>query len=80
MSGRLPNDILREKTCEALAFCIEHEPDVFVRGVAVETVQEIWNVKFGLRSSAVEARDQKAVDRGASRALKYLNEEAKLNN
>ena len=74
MSGRIPAEILK-KTAGALRACIERESDVFVRGVAVETIQDIWKVKFGLRSSVVEARDQKAVDRAVRRALEYLNRE-----
>ena len=74
MSGRIPAEILK-KSAGALRACLERENDVFVRGVAVETIQDIWKVKFGLRSSAVEARDQKAVDRAVRRALEYLNRE-----
>ena len=64
-----------KKSAGALRACLERESDVFVRGVAVETIQDIWKVKFGLRSSAVEARDQTAVDRAVRRALEYLNRE-----
>lgn len=72
MSGRIPNDILKAKTAGVLAACLEQETDVFVRGVAVEAIQQIWHVKFGLGSSSVESRNQKAVDRAARRALEYL--------
>ena len=72
MSGRIPAEILK-KSAGALRACLERENDVFVRGVAVETIQDIWKVKFGLRSSAVEAGDQKAVDRAVRCALEYLN-------
>lgn len=75
MSGRVPEDIMKKETRGALIDCIEHENDVFVRGVAVETVQYIWNVKLGLRGSAVEDRNQKTVNRAARRALEYLASE-----
>lgn len=77
MSGRVNNDILKNESVGALISCFENETDVFVRGVAAETVQDIWNVKFGLRSSAVESRNQKAVDKAVGRALEYLTAAAK---
>ena len=75
MSGRIPSDILREKAAGPLIACLEQDTDVFVRGVAVEPVQAVWDVKLGLRSSAVDARNQKAVNRGVRRALEYLTAE-----
>ena len=76
MSGRVPDDALK-KTSGALIACLESESDVFVRGVAVEAVQDVWKVRFGLRSSAVEERNQRAVDRAVRRALEFLKTEAR---
>lgn len=76
LSGsRIPAEVLRKEVGDELISCLENETDVFVRGVAVETVQDIWKVKFGLRGSAVDDRNQKAVDRAAAKALKYLKEQ-----
>ncbi len=75
MSGRIPEAVLRKRTAGALIACLENETDVFVRGVAVETVQVVWDVKLGLRSSAVDDRNQKAVNRGVRRALEFLTAE-----
>ncbi|MGN0657741.1 MAG: HEAT repeat domain-containing protein [Ruminiclostridium sp.] len=75
MSGRVDEDILKQKASPVLISCFEQETDVFVRGVAVEAVQAIWDVKLGLRSSAVEDRNQKAVNRGVRKALEFLNTE-----
>ncbi|MGN1451974.1 MAG: HEAT repeat domain-containing protein [Eubacteriales bacterium] len=72
MSGRVPPDIIKKEASGVLTECLERETDVFVRGVAVEAVQCVWNVKLGLRGSAVEARNQKAVNRAARRALELL--------
>lgn len=72
MWGRVPGEILRKGCCGALTACIEQETDIFVRGVAVEAVQAVWDVKLGLRSSAVDSLNQKAVNRAARRALEVL--------
>ena len=75
MSGRIPEEILKESSRDVLIYCLEHETDIFVRGVAVETVQAVWDVKLGLRQSAVDERKEKAVNRAVRRALEYLNSE-----
>lgn len=72
MSGRVLPDIIKKEASGVLTECLERETDVFVRGVAVEAVQCVWDVKLGLRGSAVEARNQKAVNRAARRALELL--------
>ena len=73
MSGRVDDDILKQTASRCFISCFEHETDVFVLGVAVEAVQTIWDVKLGLRGSAVEDRNQKAVNRGVRRAIEFLN-------
>ena len=78
MSGRVSCDIIKEKTIGVLISCLENETDVFARGVAVETIQDIWRVRLGLRSSAVEERNERAVDRAARRALEYLRRETEV--
>ena len=75
MSGRVDENILKQKASRVLISCFEQETDVFVRGVAVEAVQAVWDVKLGLRGCAVEDRNQKAVNRGVRRALEFLTAE-----
>lgn len=75
MSGRVPSDIVKEQTYETLLACFEQETDIFVRGVAVETVQAVWDVKLGIRSSAVEDRNKKAVERAVSKAISLITSE-----
>lgn len=75
MSGRVPSDIVKEQTYETLLACFEQETDIFVRGVAVETVQAVWDVKLGIRSSTVEDRNKKAVERAVSKAISLITSE-----
>ena len=58
----------------ALTECISNESDLFVKGVAIEAVQDIWNIKLGLRQSAVENRKERSINNAAKRALIYLNQ------
>lgn len=75
MSGRVPSGIVKEQIYDALLACFEQETDIFVRGVAVETVQAVWDVKLGIRSSAVEDRNKKAVERAVSKAISLITSE-----
>ncbi|MGN0612081.1 MAG: HEAT repeat domain-containing protein [Ruminiclostridium sp.] len=75
MSGRVPSDIIKEQTYDALLACFEQETDIFVRGVAVETVQAVWDVKLGIRSSAVDDRNKKAIERAVSKAVNLITAE-----
>ena len=72
-------DILREtiqtEAKGSLVACLESEQDAFVKGTAVEAVMAVWDVSFGLRSSAVEERNRRAVDRAARKALQFLKSE-----
>jgi hypothetical protein len=74
-------DILREtiqtEAKGSLIACLESEQDAFVKGVAVEAVMAVWDVSFGLRSSAVEERNRRAVDRAARKALQFLKSEGR---
>ena len=67
-------EALQINTKDRLIECLKTEQDVFVKGVAVEAIAEVWGVSFGLRPSAVEDRSQKAVDRAAKKALLYLEQ------
>ena len=75
MSGRVPSGIVKEQIYDALLACFEQETDIFVRGVAVETVQAVWDVKLGIRSSAVEDRNKKAVERAVCKAVSLITAE-----
>ncbi len=74
MSDRL-REVLKEEARDSLIGCLETEQDPFVKGAAVEAVMAVWDVSFGLRSSAVEERNRKAVDRAAKKALIFLEQE-----
>ena len=69
-------DVLKAAARDAIAECLHHETDLFVKGVAVETVQEIWKVKLGMRSSAVEARKERSILAATKRALDFLQQYA----
>ena len=67
-------EALQINTKDSLIECLKTEQDVYVKGTAVEAIMEVWDVSFGLRSSAVEDRNQKAVDRAAKKALLFLEQ------
>ena len=69
-------DVLKAAARDAITECLHHETDLFVKGVAVETVQEIWMVKLGMRSSAVEARKERSILAATKRALDFLQQYA----
>ena len=64
--------MLRAAARDGMIACLRTEKDAFVRGVAVETIQFVWETAFGLRASAVEARNEKAIEKGAAKALAFL--------
>lgn len=71
---RIPREVVQAITRDILIECLKTEKDVFVKGVAVEAIMEVWNTSFGLRSSAVDARNEKAVERAAKKALLFLEQ------
>ena len=76
MSGtkRVASEILQMKTRESLIECLKSEHDVFVKGTAIQAIQMIWDISFGLRSMAVESGNQKAVRRASLKALSFLEQ------
>lgn len=73
MNGRVENEIMRRETKSVLLECLESEQDVFVCGVAAETVGDIWKKRFGLSGIAVENRDAEAVEKARRRVIRFLN-------
>lgn len=65
-------EALQSNTKDALIKCLKTERDVFVKGAAIEAIAEVWEVSFGLRPSAVDNRNEKAVNRAAKKALLFL--------
>lgn len=74
MSERIEADILQSKTRDSLIKSLRSETDAFAKGVAVETIQTVWKTSFGLRASAVDALNVKAIDKAVAKALKFLEQ------
>ena len=74
MSDRL-RETLQVEAKDSMIGCLKSEQDTFVKGTAVEAVMAVWDVSFGLRSSTVEERNRKAIDRAAKKALLFLEQE-----
>ncbi len=71
---RIAREVLQETARDSMIKCLKSEKDIFVRGVAAETIQSVWMTSFGLRASAVEARNEKAIEKGVVKALAYLEQ------
>lgn len=74
-SKHIEREVLQKAARDSMISCLNSEKDIFVKGVAVETIQSVWMVALGLRASAVEARNEKAVERGAAKALIFLEQQ-----
>ena len=74
MSKRIEADLLQSKTRDNLIKSLQSETDAFVKGVAVETIQTVWKTSFGLRASAVDALNVKAIEKAAAKALQFLEQ------
>lgn len=72
MSQRIGSDILQAKTRDSLIKCLQSETNAFTKGVAVETIQTVWDTSFGLRASAVDSLKIKAIERASAKALLFL--------
>lgn len=55
--------------------CFEQETEIFVRGVVTEAVQAVWDVKPGVRSSAIDDRNKKAIERVVRKAISLITAE-----
>ena len=74
MSKRIEADLLQSKTRDNLIKSLQSETNAFVKGVAVETIQTVWKTSFGLRASAVDALNVKAIEKAAAKALQFLEQ------
>ena len=74
IANRIEADIKKKKTRDNLIKSLQSETDAFVKGVAVETIQTVWKTSFGLRASAVDALNVKAIEKAAAKALQFLEQ------
>ena len=67
-----PVEPIKERSLPAFRQSLEQETDDFVVGVSVESIKELWRLKFRLSDAAVERREHEAIEKARRRAISLL--------
>ena len=68
--------ICKQSACVLLE-AIKKESDLFALGVMINTVQTLWNKKFGLSGIAVEERRETDIQKARKSAIRFLENNLK---
>ena len=64
---------IRKRSASVLREAIEKETDLFALGSMIETVQTLWDKKFGLSAIAVEERREANILKARKGAMRFLD-------
>lgn len=66
---------IRKRSASVLLEAINKESDLFALGTMIDTVQTLWDKKFGLSAIAVEERREASILKARKSAVRYLGKE-----
>lgn len=61
-----------KRSASVLREAIEKETDLFALGTMIDTVQTLWDKKFGLSGIAVEERREASIQKARKSAMRFL--------
>lgn len=62
---------IRKRSASVLREAIEKETDLFALGTMIDTVQTLWDKKFGLSGIAVEERREASIQKARKSAIRF---------
>ena len=73
MAGRnVSAEKLQAECRTAFIQCLETESDLFVKGVLILSIQDIYGKRLGLSQSSVDEKKEKSILNATRRALAFL--------